>query len=93
MREKAEEADTRSGEGTIKKPEFFSSEDLAALTEKDMEDVWQEGIWMIQEIQEHHKHCEGCRFDFDTMAYRDFDEFERILSNTPLSEWICEVSG
>jgi len=68
---------------------FFAAE-LLALRDEDLESVWQEGIEMIKAIQDHFKDCAECREDFDAMAYRDFDEFEKILSNTPLSEWICE---
>lgn len=78
------------GDRGIKNQEFFSSEDLLALTEEDMEDVWAEGIWMIRVIQEHHKHCEKYRFGFNTMEYKNFEEFEKILSVTPLHEWIYE---
>ena len=74
---------------SIKAKGFFAV-DLLALCDEDMVDVWKEGIEMIKAIQEHMQYCTECREDFDVMLFGNFDEFEKILSHTPLSEWMCE---
>jgi len=55
-------------------------------------DLREETEEMLRKIAEHLFVCEKCRGDFDAMLYEEetLIDFERILSQTKLSDWICE---
>lgn len=73
---------------------FFSAQDLLKHTYEELNaSVWTGGIEMIQKIQEHFRGCKECRDNFDAMKYESFDQFEKLLSNSKLEDWIIQHSA
>lgn len=55
-------------------------------------DLWDDSQEMFEQMAEHFETCEECRKEFDAMCYPEetLIEFEKNLSGTELSDWICE---
>ncbi len=77
----------------------MDSKKLIAMVNESVVENWQgsdictEGEEMLEKIAEHLTTCSECCKTFNDMDYGDNSliDFERRLSNSQLSDWICEA--